>query len=126
MRDPTDIQTIDLAGHDAPVFRGQVLADRQQRHAVVVKVGWRYIHVVCVQSGALRLSRLTPAQAVENWVESDCPLAKAVSALLGMGRKRGVADPVRSALEALQEHGRDPIQRELFPARWGVKQRQEN
>lgn len=112
MKDPSDIHTIDFAGHDAPVCRGQVLADRQRHYAVVAKVGRKYAHIVCAHAGSLSLTKLTAPQIVDGWIEADYPFAKAVDALLEMGVKRGITDAARIALETLRENGRDPVQNE--------------
>lgn len=113
-KDPADYSTVDFIAPALHVTRGQVLMDRQRHIAIVAKRGRTCAHLVRVQSGVLKLSKLTARQLVEEWSDADYPFERAVAKLQELGRQHGITDAARLALEQLSKSGREPTQHRLF------------
>jgi len=113
-KDPTDCSTVDFIAPALHVTCGQVLMDRQRHIAIVAKKGRTCAHLVRVKSGALKLTRLTARELVEEWSDADYPFERAVAKLLDLGKQHGITDAARLALEELVRTGREPTQHRLF------------
>jgi len=113
-KDPTDYSTIDFIVPVLNVTRGQVLMDRQRHIAIVAKKGRVCAHLVRVKSGALRMTRHTAMELVSDWSDADYPFDRAVIRLLELGRRHGITDAARNALEVLEKQGPEPTQHRLF------------
>ena len=94
--------------------RGQVLTDRQRHIAIVAKRGKTCAHLVHVKSGVLKLTRHTAGEIIAEWSEVDYPFDRAVASLLESGKRHGITDTARNALEELIRTGREPKQHKLF------------
>lgn len=113
-KDPTDYSTVDFIAPVLNVTCGQVLIDRQRRIAIVAKKSRVCAHLVCVKSGALRMTRHTAKELVSDWSDADYPFDRAVIKLLELGKRHGITDAARNALEVLEKKGREPMQHRLF------------
>jgi hypothetical protein len=113
-KDPTDYSTVDFIAPALHVTCGQVLMDRQRHIAIVAKKGRSCAHLVRVTSGALRMTRHSAKEIVEEWSEADYPFDRALAKLLELGRQHGITDAARVALERLARSGREPTQHRLF------------
>ena len=113
-KDPTDYSTVDFIAPVLHVTCGQVLMDRGRHIAIVAKKGRDSAHLVRLESGALRLTRLTARELVEEWSDADYPFDRALARLLELGRQHGVTDGARRAIESLARAGREPVQQKLF------------
>lgn len=113
-KDPTDYSTVDFIAPTLNVTCGQVLMDRQRHIAIVAKKGRDSAHLVRLKSGALRLTRLTARELVEEWSDADYPFDHAMARLLDLGKQHGITDGARRALEDLTRSGREPLQHSLF------------
>lgn len=113
-KDPTDYSTVDFIAPVLHVTRGQVLMDRQRHFAIVAKKGRTCAHLVRVNAGMLKLSKLSAQELVEEWVDADYPFEHAVAKLLELGRQHGITEAARLALEELIRSGREPMQQRLF------------
>ena len=116
-KDPTDFHTLDfLPSAVANVACGQVLVDRHRHIAIVAKRGRSCAHLVQVKSGVLKMAKFSIGEIAGNWREADYPFDMAIGRIIEMGRRNGITDAARSALEALLRNGREPVQRTLFGA----------
>lgn len=88
--------------------------DRQRHIAIVAKRGRTCAHLVRVKSGALKLTKLTAKELVEEWSDADYPFERAVAKLLDLGKQHGITESARLALENLVKTGREPTQHCLF------------
>ncbi len=113
-KDPTDYSTVDFIAPALHVTCGQVLMDRQRHIAIVAKRGRTTAHLVRVNSGTLKLTKLSARELVEDWTDADYPFEAAVAKLLDLGRQHGITEAARLALETLSRSGREPVQRQLF------------
>ncbi len=113
-KDPTDYSTVDFISPVLNVTRGQVLVNRQRHIAIVAKKGRTCAHLVMVKSGALKLSKYTASELVEEWSDADYPFERAVAKLLELGKRNGITQAAQHALEELIEEGREPKQHRLF------------
>src|SRR5512146_532874 len=113
-KDPTDYSTVDFIAPALHVTRGQVLMDRQRHIAIVARKGRTCAHLVRVNAGMLKLSKLGARELVEQWTDADYPFEEAVAKLLELGRQHGITDTARVALEELVRLGREPVQQRLF------------
>ena len=114
MRDAKDRKTLDLVEPELTVARGQVLMDHQRRFALVARKSQKHAHLVQVQAGTLKLSKITAKQLVADWIDADYPFESAVTKLLDLGKRHGITESARVALESLRTNGRDPVQYDLF------------
>ena len=113
-KDPTDYSTVDFIPPVLNVTRGQVLMDRQRHIAIVAKKGRTCAHLVQVKSGILKLAKYSAGELVEQWSDADYPFDRAVAKLLDLGKRHGITDSARDALEELSRAGREPKQHKLF------------
>jgi len=116
-KDPTDSHTLDfLPPTVANVACGQILVDRQRHIAIVAKKGRGCAHLVQVKSGMLKMTRYPIKEIAGNWLEADYPFDLALGRIIEMGRRNGITDAARRALEMLLENGKEPVQQTLFGA----------
>ena len=113
-KDPTDYSTVDFIVPVLNVTCGQVLMDRQRHIAIVAKKGRTCAHLVHVKSGALKMTKHTARELVSDWSNADYPFDLAVVKLLELGKRHGITDTARTALERLIKTGCEPIQHRLF------------
>jgi hypothetical protein len=114
-KDSTDYSTLDFISAELIVTRGQVLVDRQRHIAIVAKKGKICAHLVQVKSGTLKLSKYTSRELADQWIDADYPFERAVNKLLELGKRYGITDKARIALEELVKAGQEPKQCNLFP-----------
>jgi len=88
--------------------------DRQRHIAIVAKKGRTCAYLVRVKSGILKLTKHESCDIVTNWLESDYQYERALGKLIEMGRRKGITDAARVALDGLLKNGKEPIQRTLF------------
>lgn len=88
--------------------------DRQRHIAIVAKCGRSNAYLVCVKSGALKMTKHSAKDIVADWFEADYPFELAVAKLLDLGKQHGITDAARKALETLRKSGREPKQHQLF------------
>ena len=104
-KDPVDFHTMDfLSSATVNVTCGQVLMDRQRHIAIVVHV----------KSGILKLTKHATKDIAADWLEADYQYERALDKLIEMGRRKGITDAARTALDRLLKNGREPTQRMLF------------
>lgn len=114
-KDPVDFHTMDfLSSATVNVSCGQVLIDRQRHIAIVAKKGRTCAYLVHVKSGILKLTKHTTRDIATDWLEADYQYERALDKLIEMGRRKGITDAARTALEKLLKNGREPTQRMLF------------
>lgn len=113
-KDMTDLATVDFIAPAIDVVCGQVLIDRHRHIAIVVKKGHKTAHMVRVRSGALRLIKCSAEEIVSDWMDAQYPFNEAMAKLLDVGKRQGITDGARVALEKLQQLGKEPTQARLF------------
>lgn len=113
-KDPTDRSTLDFIAPALHVACGQVLTDREQRIAIVAKLGRDSVYLVRVKAGMLRVTQVSAQELVDTWSHADCFCEHAVAMLRELGRQHGVTDAARKALDRLAQAGREPRQGSLF------------
>ncbi|MDD2916198.1 MAG: hypothetical protein PHP70_12870 [Gallionella sp.] len=114
-KDPVDFHTMDfLSSATVNVTCGQVLMDRQRHIAIVAKKGRTCAYLVHVKSGILKLTKHATKDLAADWLEADYQYERALDKLIEMGRRKGITDSARTALERLLKNGREPSQRMLF------------
>jgi hypothetical protein len=114
-KDLVDFHTLDiLASASVDISCGQVLTDRHRHIAIVAKKGRACAYLVQVKSGMLKLTRHATADIATNWLESDYQYERALDRLTEMGRRKGITDSARVALDSLRKNGKEPVQRMLF------------
>jgi len=113
-KDMTDLTTVDFISPAMDVVCGQVLIDRQRHIAIVVKRGRTCAHLVRVRSGSLRLVKCSAKEIVSDWMDAQYPFNEAVVKLLDVGKRQGITDGARVALEKLLLSGKEPTQARLF------------
>lgn len=114
MRDPLDKKTMDFADSEIPVSCGHVLMDRHRHIAIVTKRTPKFAQLVRVQANTLRISNITSKQLITEWVNADYPFEDAVARLLELGKKHGITEHARKALESLAANRKKPFQFSLF------------
>ena len=114
-KDPVDFHTMDfLSSATVNVTCGQVLMDRQRHIAIVAKKGRTCAYLVHVQSGILKLTKHATRDLAADWLEADYQYERALGKLIEMGRRKGITDAARVALDKLLKNGKEPRQRMLF------------
>lgn len=113
-KDMTDLATVDFISPTMDVVCGQVLMDRQRHIAIVVRKGSKFVQLVRVQSGTLRLVRCSAKEIVSDWMDAQYPFNEAMAKLLDVGKRQGITDGARIALEELLQSGKEPTQTRLF------------
>jgi hypothetical protein len=113
-KDPTDYSTVDFISPVMNVRCGQVLVNRRRHIAIVAKKGRTFVHLAQVNSGVLKLTRYTASELVEEWFDADYPFDRALARLVEQGRRHGITDAARNALDKLIDAGRRPKQHKLF------------
>lgn len=88
--------------------------DRHRHIAIVAKKGKACAYLVQVKSGILKLTRHATGEIATNWLESDYQYERALDKLIEMGRRKGITDAARAALDRLLKNGKEPVQRVLF------------
>lgn len=110
----TDYRTHDFIKTMPNVVCGQVLMDRQRHIAIVAKKGRTSFHLICVNSGILKVTKCSPQQITDEWMDAEYPYEKALAHLLDMGRKHGVTATAKVLLDGLKKTGKEPAQGRLF------------
>lgn len=113
-KDITDYSTIDFIAPAMSVVCGQVLQDRHRHVAIVVKKGKNYAHLVRVRSGTLRLEKCAAKEIVADWQDTRYPFSEALTRLMDIGRRQGMTEGAKVALEGLLRNGKEPLQAGLF------------
>lgn len=113
-KDLTDYRTVDFIPPVLNVVCGQVLRDRQGHMAIVVKKGRTCAYLVQVKSGMLKSTKFSAKEVVENWMDAEYPFDEAMAKLTEMGRKNGITDAARAAMEDLLKVDQEPAQVKLF------------
>jgi len=114
-KDLVDFHTIDiLSSASVNVTCGQVLMDRHRHIAIVAKKGRACAYLVHVKSGILRLTRHATRDIATDWLEADYQYERALDKLIEMGRRKGITDAARAALDSLRKAGKEPVQQVLF------------
>lgn len=113
-KDLTDYRTVDFIPPVLNVACGQVLRDRQRHIAIFVKKGRTRAYLVLVKSGTLKLSKFSAKHIVDNWMDAEYPFDQAVAKLTEMGRKNGITEAAKVAMEDLLRGGKEPSQVKLF------------
>lgn len=114
-KDPVDFHTMDfLASANVNITCGQVLMDRRRHIAIVAKKGRAFAYLVQVKSGILKLTKHATKDIAADWLEADYQYERALDKLIEMGRRKGITDAARAALEKLLKNGKEPVQRILF------------
>ncbi|OGS92608.1 MAG: hypothetical protein A2Z95_07190 [Gallionellales bacterium GWA2_60_18] len=114
-KDLVDFHTLDiLPSASVNITCGQVLMDRHRHIAIVAKKGRACAYLVQVKSGILKLTKYATRDLAINWLESDYQYERALDKLIEMGRRKGITDAARAALDRLLKEGKEPIQRALF------------
>ena len=114
-KDPVDFHTMDfLSSATVNVTCGQVLIDRQRHIAIVAKKGRSCAYLVQVKSGILKLTKYATKDIAADWLEADYQYERALGKLIEMGRRKGITDAARNALEKLLKNGKEPRQQMLF------------
>ena len=113
-KDMTDLATVDFISPTIDVVCGQVLMDRQRQIAIVVKKESKFVQLIRVQSGTLRVVKCSAKEIVSDWIDAQYPFNDAMAKLLDIGKRQGITDDARVALEKLLRSGKDPIQAKLF------------
>jgi hypothetical protein len=62
----------------------------------------------------LKLTRHATRDIATNWLDADYQFERALDKLIEMGRRRGITDAARDALDRLLKNGKEPIQQALF------------
>jgi hypothetical protein len=88
--------------------------DRHRHIAIVAKKGRACAYLVHVKSGMLKLTRHATRDIATNWLDADYQFERALDKLIEMGRRRGITDAARDALDRLLKNGKEPIQQALF------------
>lgn len=114
MRDHLDKHTIDFVVPELSLLKGRVLMDKRNRVAIVARRSAKFAHLLCVQPGILKLTRVSSKQLLAEWMDSDCRFDEAVDRLLNLGKRHGFTDSARAALDELLADGRAPQQFPLF------------
>jgi len=96
------------------VLCGQVLMDRQRHFAIVAKKGRTSFHLIRVNSGILKVTKCSPQQIADEWMDAEYPYEKALAHLMDMGRKHGVTETAKALLDELKKNGKEPAQGKLF------------
>lgn len=113
-KDITDYRTHDFIKAVPNVVCGQVLMDRQRHVAIVAKKKPSSFHLICVNSGMLKVRKCTPQELTDEWMDAEYPYEKALAHLLSMGQRHGATEGARSLLSGLVKHGKEPVQGRLF------------
>jgi hypothetical protein len=113
-KDFTDYSTHDFINAMPSVVCGQVLMNRQRHYAIVVKKSRAAVHLICVKSGMLKVTRLTLRQITEEWLDAEYPYDKAIVQLQDMARRHGATAAAKNMLEKLLKNGKEPSQVRLF------------
>lgn len=113
-KDFTDYSTHDFINAMPNVACGQVLMNRRRHYAIVVKNSRAAVHLICVQSGILKVTRFTLRQITEEWLDAEYPFEKALAQLQDMARRHGATETAKRMLEKLQKSGKEPTQVRLF------------
>lgn len=88
--------------------------DHHRHIAIVAKKGRSCAYLVQVKSGMLKLTRHATTDIATNWLEADYQFERALAKLTEMGRRKGITDTARAALNRLMKNGREPVQQMLF------------
>ncbi len=110
MRDHLDKHTIDFVAPELSQLKGRVVMDKQNRIAIVARRSAKFAHLLCVQPGVLKLTRVSSNRLLAEWMDSDCRFEVAVEKLLNLGKRHGFTDSARAALNELLIDGRAPQQ----------------
>jgi hypothetical protein len=113
-KDMTDDSTHDFIQTPPNIVHGQVLMDRHRHFAIVAKTGRTVFHLVCVNSGMLKVKKYSAKQITDEWIDAEYPFEKALDRLQTMGRKHGVTDAAKILLDGLSKSGKEPTQDRLF------------
>lgn len=113
-KDITDYRTHDFIKAVPNVVCGQVLMDRQRHVAIVAKKKPSSFHLICVNSGTLKVRKCTPQQLTDEWMDAEYPYEKALAHLLNMRQRHGATETARSLLDELVRNGKEPMQGRLF------------
>ena len=113
-KDITDYSTLDFIDTHPDVVCGQVLMDRHRHYAIVAKKARTTFHLICVNSGILKVSKLSAREITEHWMNSEYPYEQALAHLQAMCNKQGATEAAKALLERLAKLGKEPQQQQLF------------
>ena len=88
--------------------------NRQRHFAIVAKKGRTAFHLICVNSGILKVKKYTPQQITNEWMDTEYPYEKALAHLLDMGKRHGITEAAKTLLDELAKRGKEPKQGRLF------------
>lgn len=84
--------------------------DRQRHIAIVVKKGRKFAHLVRVRSGSLRMVKCSAKEIVSDWMDAQYPFNEAMAKLQDVGKRQGITDGAKAALDKLLQSGKEPTQ----------------